>query len=160
MTSNNEEVFSTRAAYQKAIDAVLALASKEICIFDSNMKAVEFDSRARADAIADFLSERGRNLRVILHDPDHLNRYSPRLTGLLKRYSHCFQVRQTPEALRGITDCFVLTDGETGVMRFHADHFRGKVLFARPFDIRGWRQRFEDLWGESTPCAVPTQLGL
>ena len=99
-------------------------------------------------------------LRIVLHDPDYLTRYSARLSALRKRYSHCFQFRQTPEPLRGIADCFVLADGASGAIRFHADHFRGKLLLDRPLVIHDWQQRFEELWIESTPCTSATQLGL
>ncbi|MBV6474892.1 MAG: hypothetical protein K8F56_19405 [Rhodocyclaceae bacterium] len=161
MPDNHEETFDTRAAYQKALDVVLSRAGKEICIFDPDLKALELDSRARADAIAAFLAAgRDRSLRIVLHDPDYLSRYSARLSALRKRYSHCFQIRQTPEALQGIADCFVLADGASGAIRFHADHFRGKLLIEYPLEVHDWQQRFEDLWIESTPCAAATQLGL
>ncbi|CAG0930637.1 MAG: hypothetical protein EFKGCFLK_02205 [Rhodocyclaceae bacterium] len=161
MPDYREEPFDTRAAYQTAVDLVLSRASKEICIFDPDLKALELDSRSRADAIGAFLAAgRDRNLRIVLHDPDYLTRYSARLSALRKRYSHCFQFRQTPEPLRGIADCFVLADGASGAIRFHADHFRGKLLLDRPLVIHDWQQRFEELWIESTPCTSATQLGL
>ncbi len=155
------ETFDTRAAYLQAIDVIIASARKEICVFDANLKSLEFDSRARADAVAGFLSGgRDRSVRIVLHDLDHLNRYSPRMMGLLKRYSHCFSVRQTPESLRNLADSFVLADEAHGVIRFHADHFRGKIILEQLVAIHDWQQRFEDLWLESLPGASATHLGL
>jgi hypothetical protein len=161
MTDSQQDTFDSRAAYQLAIDRVLSAAKKELCIFDSNIGDLEFDSRARADALAGFLSGgQDHRLRVILHDLDHLTRYSPRLMALLKRYSHSFSVHQTPESLRGLSDRFFLADGVSGVIRFHADHYRGKVLLDQPLEIHGWLKRFEDLWLESVPGATATHLGL
>ena len=161
MPENREEPFDTRAAYQKAIDDVLSRAVRELCIFDPDLKALELDGRDRADAIGAFLSGgRDRSLRIVLHDPDYLSRYAPRLSQLRKRYSHCFHVRQTPEALRSIADCFVLADGRNGVIRFHADHFRGKLLLDSPLVLHDWQQRFDELWAESVSCAAVTHLGL
>ncbi len=161
MPDSPQERFDTRAAYQQAIDAILSSAKRELCIFDSDSKALELDSRARAEVIAAFLAGgRDRSLRIILHDLDHLLRYSPRLTGLLKRYSHCFSVRQTPEPLRGIADSFVLADETNGVIRFHADHVHGKLLPEQPVEVHDWHQRFEELWIESMPGTSATQLGL
>lgn len=161
MPDSQQETFDTRTAYQQAIDSVLAAAEKGLCIFDPAIKDLELDSRARADAIATFLTGgRDRSLRIVLHDFDHLTRYSPRLMGLLKRYSHCFSVRQTPESLRNIADAFVLADGVSGVIRFHADHFCGKMLLDHPVEIHDWQQRFEDIWLESIPGASATHIGL
>lgn len=161
MPDSLEELFDTRAAYQKAVGTVLSTAKKEICVFDADIKNLEFDTRARADAITAFLAGgRDRSLRIVLHELDHVNRYSPRLMGLLKRYSHCFSIRQTPEPLRNIADAFVLADGVSGVIRFHADHFRGKLLLEQPVEVHDWQQRFEGLWLESIPGTSATYLGL
>ncbi|MBI4987292.1 MAG: hypothetical protein HZC23_00580 [Rhodocyclales bacterium] len=153
--------FDTRAAYQQAIDAVLSAAKKRLCIFDADIRELELEQRARADAIAAFLAGGpDRSLRIVAHDLDHLTRYSPRLMALLKRYSHCFSVRQTPETLRNMADAFMLADEASGVIRFHADHFRGKMLLDRPLEIHDWQQRFEALWAESMPGASATHTGL
>ena len=161
MPDNAQETFDTRAAYQQAISTVLSAATKELCIFDANIENLELDSRTRSDMIAAFLAGGAdRSLRVILHDLDYLTRYSPRLMGLLKRYSHCFSIRQTPESLRSIADSFMLADSVSGVIRFHADHFRGKMLLNIPLDIHDWHQRFENLWLEAVPGATATHLGL
>jgi hypothetical protein len=161
MPDNLQETFDTRAAYLQAIDSVLSSAKKEICIFDADLKSLEFDNRARAEAIAGFLAaERDRSVRMVLHDLDYLIRYSPRMMGLLKRYSHSFTVRQTPESLRNLADAFVLADKANGVIRFHADHFRGKKLWEHPVAIHDWQQRFDDLWLESIPGTSATHLGL
>lgn len=161
MQDSLQETFDTRAAYLQAIDCVLSSAKKEICIFDADLKSLEFDSRMRAEAIAGFLAAgRDRSVRMVLHDLDHLIRYSPRMMGLLKRYSHCFTVRRTPESLRNLADSFVLADKTNGVIRFHADHFRGKKLWEHPVAVHDWQQRFEDLWLESIPGTSATHLGL
>lgn len=161
MPDNSLAAFDTRAAYQQAIDSVFSAAKKALCIFDADIKDLELDRRARADAIAVFLSGgRDRSLRIVLHDLDRLTRYSPRLMALLKRYSHGFSIRQTPEPLRNVADAFILADGTSGVIRFHADHFRGKILLDHPVEIHEWQQRFEELWRESTPGAPATHIGL
>lgn len=161
MPDSPQESFDTRSAYQRAIDALLTAAEKELCIFDPDLRNLDLDSRNRSDALSAFLTGgQDRSMRIIVHDLDHLVRHSPRMMGLLKRYSHCLTVRQTPESLRGISDCFVLADKASGVIRFHADHFRGKILQQLPVEAHGWQQRFEDLWLESHPGFSATHLGL
>jgi len=161
MPESTQENFDTRAAYQQAVETVLSAAKRELCVFDPDIKALDLDSRSRSELISAFLSGgRDRSLRVVLHDLDHLARYSPRLMGLLKRYGHSFSVHQTPESLRTITDAFVLADETSGVIRFHVDHFRGKLLVGHPAEVHDWHQRFEELWLESTPGTSATHLGL
>ena len=112
MPDSLDELFDTRATFQRAVGTVLSLAKKEICVFDADLRNLEFDARVRADMISAFLAGgRDRSVRMVLHELDHVNRNSPRLMGLLKRYSHCFSIRQTPESLRNLADAFVLADG-------------------------------------------------
>lgn len=161
MADIQQESFDTRAAYLQAVDKVLSIARKDICIFDPDITALEPESRTRAETIAAFLAGgRDRSLRIVLHDLDHLVRYSPRLTALLRRYGHAFSIRQTPEPLRNLADTFLLADATSGVIRFHAGHFRGKLLLDAPREIHDWQQRFEELWGESIPGMSVTVLGL
>jgi len=153
--------FDTRAAFLQALDEVLAGARKEVCIFDTDLKKLELDTRTRSEALAAFLAGgQDRKLRVALHDLDHLTRHSPRLMTLLKRYGHCFSVRQTPDSLRTLDDCLFLVDGISAAIRFHADFFRGKKLLEQPVEVHDWQQRFEDLWLQSLPGASATHLGL
>lgn len=153
--------FDSRSDYRRAVDAVLTAARKDICVFDTDLKGVDFDARNRAEALAAFLSgDRDRSLRIVLHDTEHVFRDCPRIMSLLKRFSHCFSIRQTPDSLRQLADCFIVADGASAVIRFHADHSRGKLLLSLPEDARGWQQRFEDLWLESVPAVSATRLGL
>ena len=86
MPDSLEELFDTRAAFQRAVDTVLPLAKKEICVFDADLRNLEFDARVRADMISAFLAGgRDRSVRMVLHELDHVTRFSPRLVGLLKR---------------------------------------------------------------------------
>ena len=157
----HERRFDSRSEYQHAIGAVLASARREICVFDPDLRGVDFNTRDRSEAIAAFLSGgRDRSLRIVLHEVDHVSRECPRVMSLLKRFSHCFSIRQTPDSLRQLADCFILAADASVVIRFHADHSRGKLLLSAPEASNGWRQRFEDLWLESIPAVSATHLGL
>lgn len=162
MTEARQETrFDTRTDYQRAIDAVVAAAAREICIFDRDLRNTGLDSRMRSDALAAFLSRgRDRNLRIVLHETAHVSRDCPRLAGLLRHFSHRFSIRQTPDRLRSLADCFMLSDGANAVICFHADHYRGKLLLGLPEEAHNWQQRFDDLWQESVPAVSATQLGL
>lgn len=156
-----EEAFDTRAAYLQAVLDVVASARQEICIFDPSLAQLELDSQSRSAAFAGFLAgSRERQARIVLHDLEHLVRHSPRTMGLLRRFSHSLVIRQTPDSLRHLADAFVLADRSSGVIRFHKDFFRGKMLLQDPEGLHDWQQRFEALWLESLPGVSATHLGL
>lgn len=158
---SQETRFDTRAGYLQAIDAVLASARREICVFDPNLQGPELESREHADMLAAFLSGgRDRSLRVVVHDAEHVARYCPRLMSLVRRFSHSFSIRRTPDSLHHLSDCFALADEGNAAIRFHADYFRGKLLLSLPEETQDWRQRFEALWLESLPAVSATQIGL
>jgi len=156
-----EQPFDTRIAYLDAVDAVIAAARHELCAFDGDLKQADIEAPNRATALAAFLGGgRDRTLRIVVHDVAHLERDCPRFGVLLRRFGHAIQVRQSPENLRHLADCFLLADEAGAAIRFHADHFRGKLLLDSAEGLTGWKRRFEDLWVESSPALAPTRLGL
>ncbi|MFZ5465078.1 MAG: hypothetical protein ACOZB1_16445 [Pseudomonadota bacterium] len=152
--------FDTRADYSQAIDTLLRSTVGSLRVFDLDLKNTGFESAARAAALANFLGQRGGQIQMVLHDPEHLLRCCPRVMSLFTRHGHCFAIRRTPDDLRLLTDCFLLADEDKAVIRLHADHFRGKLLLAKPEDVRPWRQRFAELWDASLPSVAATRLGL
>jgi hypothetical protein len=162
MPEPSQEIrFDTRTGYLQALDAVLASAKREICIFDPDLKGPDLDSSEHADVLAAFLSGgRDRSLRIVVHNADHVSRYCPRLMSLVRRFSHSLSIRRTPESLSHLADCFALADEGNAAIRFHADYFRGKLLLSLPEATQDWRQRFEALWLESLPAVSATQIGL
>lgn len=156
-----ELYFDSRNDYRQAVLTVLSTARREVCIFDPDLKAPDFESADRAEALGAFLSaNRERQVRIVLHDTNEMSRYGARILALLKRHSHTMAIRQTPDNLRQLTDCFMLGDDASVTVRFHADHYRGKLVLLAPDDVYGWRNRFEELWNESTPAVPATHLGL
>ncbi len=156
-----ETRFATRLEYRQAIDAVLGAAAREVRIFDPDLRGTGIESRARADMLAAFLSgARDRSLRIVVHDVDYVSGHCPRVAELFRRFSHCCHLRQTPDGLRDLADCFMVADNAHAVVRFHTDHFRGKLLLGLPDEVQGWCRRFDDLWLQSLPAAPLTPLGL
>ena len=161
MTDRRESGFDTEAGYAAAIDTVLAVTRQDVCAFDRDLVRMELESPARCEVLGRILaSGRDSRLRVVLHDPGPLERHSPRLMKLLQHQSDRVEVRQTPKRLRHVADCFILGDARSGVVRFHAQHARGKCLIDDAEGIRPWQERFEELWEAATPCLAPTRLGL
>jgi hypothetical protein len=155
------EPFDSEVGYRAAIDVVIEAATRELRIFDGNLERMALDEAARSALLLEFLKGgTGRHLKLILHDVDRMRTQNPRLINLLRRQGHLIEVRQTPDHLRHLADCFVLADELHGTVRFHADHARGKYVRADRIEIHPLWQRFDDLWNESQLCTPASASGL
>lgn len=153
--------FDSEAGYRAAIALTLAGVQRELRIFDRDLAGMGLDERAQVALLDRFLAAGpDRQLHVVVHDLAPLQAHQPRLLALLRDYAQQVQVRVTPEHLRHLADCWLLADGSSGVIRFHADHARGKVVVALPSEIKPWWQRGDDLGAESEACTPWAVAGL
>lgn len=156
-----EQRFDTYREYSNAVGQTLEAAEGELCVFDPDLAQTGLESSKCVALIERLLLARpGARLRIVLHDTSHLESRSPRLLDLMRRFSHCAEVRQSPDDLRNLTDCYLLTHNDTGVVRFHRDWPRGKWFVANPEEAATWLSRFTQLWECSTPAVPATRLGL
>ena len=159
--SGLSQPFDSELSYRGAIGATLALAQREIRVFDRDLLSMGFEDGKRIDLMTAFLSAgRFRSIRFVVHDDGPIQRLAPRLLAFLSRFNHAVEVRRTPEHLRHLTDCWVLADGAHGTVRFHRDHPRGKQIWNDKSQIGPWWQRAEELWMESEPCSPASVTGL
>ena len=156
-----ESRFDTYATYRQAVADAVTLARRELVVFDPDLRETGLESPDMEQALRAFLSAgRENRVRIVVHRPDEVERACPRLMAVQRLHGHGLSFRQSPEDLRHLSDCFLLADGRHAVIRFHADHARGKLLIEQPDEVSGWRRRFEDLWGLSVPAIASTTLGL
>lgn len=161
MNSPNIALFQSETGFRQALDTVIAAAVQEIRVFDGDLTCVQLEQKDRAEAIERLLAgDRDRRLRIVIHETDHAERNCPRLASLVRRFSQAVEIRQSPDQLRHLQDCFILSDRIQATIRFHRDHARGKLILDAPEEVHPWWQRFEELWMLSTPCLSPTKLGL
>jgi hypothetical protein len=159
--SGTSTPFDSEAGYRAAIALTLAGAQRELRIFDRDLTPMGLEERAQIELLTRFLAAgHDRRLRVIVHDPAPLQSRLPRLLALMRSYAHQVEVRVTPEHLRHLADCWLLADQASGVIRFHADHARGKVVAALPTEVKPWWQRADDLGAESEACVPWAVAGL
>jgi hypothetical protein len=145
-------LLTSETEYRQACNAILHRAEHEILIFDRDLAALRFEKDGRLESMANFLQADGlRRIRMVLHDPDSLERNAPRLIRLIMRMSHVIDVRQSPESLRHLTDTHFLADNAHGVRRFHVDQPRSALILNDRTYIDPWQQRFEELWQLSHP---------
>jgi hypothetical protein len=153
--------FDSEADYRAAIALTLAGAQRELRIFDRDLTAMGLEERAQIELLNRFLAAgHDRRLHVVVHDIAPLQSRLPRLLALMRDYAHQVEVRVTPDHLRNLADCWLLADGSSGVIRFYADHARGKLVAAMPTEIKPWWQRAADLGAESGICVPWAVAGL
>lgn len=153
--------FLGEAEFRAALDTVIAAASREIRIVDVNLERMMLEDKVRNESLAHFLATSPTHrLYIVLHDPRHAETRCPRLRAMIRRFPNSIEVRESAAEYKHIADCCLLADAEHGVIRFHRDHARGKVLRNALDQIQPWWQRFDELWRSAAPCLAPTQLGL
>lgn len=154
-------LLASEADYRQACDTVIGRAQREIVIFDHNLVPLRLSESNRIEKLAAFLKDdETRRIRVVMHDPDNLEKSAPRLIHLVARFSHAIEVRQSPDNLRHLADTHVLADDQHGVRRFQFDLPRSALILDDPTYIGPWRLRFEELWGLSHPCLRVNTTGL
>ena len=164
--SQLQPLIASEAEYRSAIDELLGLAQREVCIFDRDLGRLALDAKYRSALVETFIAADSlRRLRIVLHDSAVVEGASPRLRELIRRFPGRIELRQTPDELRHLADSLFLVDGQHGLIRFHVDHARSKRVLAdpapvNPTELAGRLQRFEDLWEASAPLSLGTVLGL
>lgn len=157
----SESRFETFRDYREAVVAVIRAARSQLAMFDATLSDNGLESREGADLLSAFLlNGRANRLRIILHRPETLVDTCPRLTATLRRFSHNAHVRQTPDEFLRLTDRFIIADGRHIVVRFHADHSRGKIVLSNEAEAQQWQQRFDALWEMGFDTAAISTLGL
>lgn len=161
MTTEQIYTIDSETSYLEAIDATLAVARREIRVFDGDLTRMALGTRSRTELLKEFLAGApDRRLLIVVHDIAPLEREMPRIIDLIKVYGHMIETRITPEHLRHLTDCWVLADQAHGTIRFHADHARGKWVAGMPAEVAPWWRRADDLWLEAQPCFPGATTGL
>jgi hypothetical protein len=146
--------------FENALDDVIALAQRELRIFDTTLGS-RFNSTVRADAIRRFLlSSRRNRLRIVLHDPAPLDRNCPRMMQLLRSFSHAISINETHPQAKLVYDPFAVADEQHFARRFHFDEMRGLCGLDDPIGARTLIDRFEEIWEASSPSVSATTLGL
>jgi hypothetical protein len=144
-----------------AIDEVIAVARKELCIFDNSLALRGYGSPARIESLRQFLlAGRSHRLRIALHDTDQVVRDEPRLIALLRQLPAQISIHRTVAQAREVTDCFVVADDHSVWRQFHIDNPRAIVALHSPADASPIAQRFEEIWELSESAVTATTLGL
>lgn len=147
--------------FERALDEVIQSAKHELRVFDTTLSK-GFNSSLRTDALRNFLLASRRNrLRIVVHEPGHLDRNCPRLLQLLRgSVGHVISINETHPPAKLIYDPFTIADDQNFVRRFHFDEMRGLLAMGDPIGASSLIDRFEEIWEASSPAVTGTTLGL
>lgn len=152
---------ATLAESQQAIDDVIAVAEREIRLFDISLEGRGFNAPARIERLRAFLvAGRAHRLLVALHDTEALDRDAPRLLALVRQFPMSVEIHRTVGQARDAMDPFLLADDHSVWHRMHHERPRAIVAVHSPSDAIPLAQRFGEIWELSEPCALGRVLGL
>ena len=147
--------------YEAALDSVIALAEKELLIFDQDFEHGDYASSRRFERLFGFLSKDNvSKLTIILQSTNYFIQHCPRLFELLKNYGHKMVVYETNYSAKVAKDCFVIADKQHYVRRFHIEQARFKYALNDVEECANLGMRFDELLDETTEAVSTTKLGL
>lgn len=155
----SRELITTWSDYQAAMERLLALANREILIYDEDLHELRLESASRLAHVQRLLGA-GSTLRIALRNAAPLYQRHPQLLKLLGLYSHRAAAQQTPEQLNHLRDGMILVDGKHGLIRFDREQPRSKLLIDEAEALRPYAQRFAEIWSEGGDPVSATTLGL
>ena len=157
-------LMATRAESRAAITDVVALARREIRVFDASaalLKEHEFGQAARIDTLrAMLLASRDHKLRIVLHDTRSIESEVPRLVALLTQFSGQIHIHRTVGQAVEAHDPMVIADDAHFWHKLHVDHPRSVVTLHSAVDTRPFVERFEEIWDQSELAVTGSSLGL
>ena len=154
-------LITTWAEYESAVHDMLALATHKLRIFDENLSSLKLDRPDRLLILRQLLSagpEHG--VEITLLDAGHLRRNCPHLMELLAAHTHNLKIIECPPHLATLSDSLIIADGLHGVVRFHKDHARAKIIINDAEACAPYQQRYEQILEEGGTPVTATTLGL
>jgi hypothetical protein len=159
-TSPIHRALSGASEYEAALNELIAKAASTLRVFDYTLSTA-YNSPQRYEALRRFLLASRRNsLRIVVHEPTHLDRNCPRLLILLRQFAHAISIHETHPAAKSVYDPFAVADDHFFVHRFHFEEMRGLSGSNDPIGARTLADRFEEIWEASSAAVSATTLGL
>jgi hypothetical protein len=155
-----ERTLEGLAAYEAALDELIANAAHTVRIFDRSIGR-GFNSPQRYELLRQLLlANRTNRVYIALHETANIIRDCPRLMLLLKQFSHGVSIYQTLPAARRVYDPFAVADDTRFVHRFHYADIRGVATVGDVAATQLLLKRFEEIRQASAPSVAATTVGL
>jgi len=152
-------LFRSRGEFVEAILAALAGCRAELTLADRDFSDWPLESPQGVELLARVAAAPHARIRVLVADPDWLERRAPRFVALRRRHAAAIQCRRIPPALAN-GEGVLIADRLHLVRRARATLFRGRLSLADPAAAEPMAARYDALWDESEPCLPAAPLGL
>lgn len=150
----------SRGEFHEAVLAALQATRRDLLLADRSFEDWPLESAAGSEALERVLLGDPRSrLRVLVADPEWLERHGARFAVLRHRHRDRIACRRIPVRLFDGTGVLI-GDRRHLLRRAHADRFRGRLSLSAPAEVEPVAVRHDALWDESTPCLSATTLGL
>ncbi len=155
------ELITSWTDYQTAIDRLLGIATKHICIYDEDLTTLKLDSPPRLALIKRLVSgTRSDALHIAVRNGSPLRNQHPMLQSLLTTYGHVASAQETPPQLAHLRDSMIIVDDKHGLIRFERDMPRSKLLIDEGDELRPYLEKFRAIWTEGGERISSSTLGL
>lgn len=154
-------LITTWHEHDESLETVLKQASRSLRIFDEDLTRLKLERPLAADVLHRFIMADSRNrIQIILRNTEPFQRQSPRLMKLFTQYPQSMEVFRCPEHLASLSDSLFLADEHHGLIRFHRDNVRSKVILDDRDECLPYIKRFEELLLEGGERITAIPLGL
>ncbi|MBL8404313.1 MAG: hypothetical protein JNL16_07190 [Dechloromonas sp.] len=155
------ELITSWADYQTAIDRLLAIATKQIHIYDEDLTTLKLDSAPRLAHVKRLVQgTRADALFIAVRNGSPLRNQHPLLQSLLTTYGHVAAAQETPPHLAHLRDSMIIVDGKHGLIRFERDMPRSKLLIDESDELRPYLAKFNEIWAEGGERISSSTVGL
>jgi len=150
----------SRGEFTEAVLSVLQATRHELVLADRDFHDWPLETAAGAEALSAFLvADTDARLRLLVADPDWLERHGARFAVLRQRYRGAIECRRMPASLFDGAGA-IIGDRRHLLRRAHHGQFRARLSLADPGGVEPVAARYDALWDESTHCLAATTLGL
>ena len=152
----------TRDAAVAATAAVIAGARSRVWIHTRELDPGLLDAEPVLEALRAFaVGGRGREVRIILHDPAAPQRAHAPLLGLAQRLPSAFQFRAVDDPVdQAYSSAFLANDAGGYYFRRLGHRFDGEWDPSNPGRARQLAEAFKPVWERSRACSELRALGL
>jgi hypothetical protein len=155
------KLITTWSEYESAVQEILELATHTLRIFDENLSTLKLERPGQIATLRQFLSTSPKHLlQIVVQDAGYIRANNPRLMELLVSYSHNLQIIECPPQLAGLSDSLILADGKHGVVRFHKNQARAKLILEDIEECTPYLHRHDQILEEGGTPVSGRSLGL
>lgn len=150
-TSEAVTPFDRKQSYQMAFQSTLQSAQRELILCEKDFAESNVSNKACHDILWAFFTQPSPGqLKMLLHDAEHLAAHCPRILQLRDQFSHRIEIRQIADTDRGYDKGFIIADQTRFLQRHHHTSYRGEYgQHARSVALL--QHDFDLLWEQATP---------